>query len=66
MTLKDGKCPRCDPAKVQCPTCGSTDIDLDIEHERREEVIQHVYDKYGRSHAAMVAVMVRSSASMRT
>ena len=24
------------------------DIDLDIEHERREEVIQHVYDKYGR------------------
>ena len=31
------------------------DIDLDIEHERREEVIQHVYAKYGRSHAAMVA-----------
>ncbi len=35
------------------------DIDLDIEHERREEVIQHVYDKYGRSHAAMVANVVR-------
>jgi error-prone DNA polymerase len=35
------------------------DIDLDIEHERREEVIQHVYSKYGRHHAAMVAVMVR-------
>jgi error-prone DNA polymerase len=35
------------------------DIDLDIEHERREEVIQHVYAKYGRSHAAMVAVVVR-------
>jgi error-prone DNA polymerase len=35
------------------------DIDLDIEHERREEVIQHVYDKYGRSHAAMAAVVVR-------
>ena len=31
------------------------DIDLDIEHERREEVIQHVYEKYGRDHAAMVA-----------
>ena len=35
------------------------DIDLDIEHERREEVIQHVYDRYGRSHAAMVAIVVR-------
>ncbi|HKQ61579.1 MAG TPA: error-prone DNA polymerase, partial [Candidatus Polarisedimenticolaceae bacterium] len=35
------------------------DIDLDIEHERREEVIQHVYAKYGRSHAAMVANLIR-------
>ena len=35
------------------------DIDLDIEHERREEVIQHVYAKYGRTHAAMVANVVR-------
>ncbi|RMG19420.1 MAG: DNA polymerase III subunit alpha [Deltaproteobacteria bacterium] len=35
------------------------DIDLDIEHERREEVIQWVYEKYGRQHAAMVAVVVR-------
>ena len=35
------------------------DIDLDIEHERREEVIQHVYEKYGRSHAAMAANIVR-------
>ncbi|MCG8554786.1 MAG: error-prone DNA polymerase [Proteobacteria bacterium] len=35
------------------------DIDLDIEHDRREEVIQHVYSKYGRSHAAMVANVVR-------
>jgi error-prone DNA polymerase len=35
------------------------DIDLDIEHERREEVIQHVYEKYGRKHAAMVANVVR-------
>ncbi len=31
------------------------DIDLDIEHERREEVIQHLYEKHGRTHAAMVA-----------
>ncbi|MCY3554769.1 MAG: error-prone DNA polymerase, partial [Gemmatimonadetes bacterium] len=35
------------------------DIDLDIEHNRREEVIQHVYKKYGRTHAAMVANVVR-------
>ena len=34
------------------------DIDLDIEHERREEVIQHVYAKYDRAHAAMVAVVI--------
>lgn len=35
------------------------DIDLDISHERREEVIQWMYRKYGRNHAAMVANMVR-------
>ncbi len=35
------------------------DIDLDIEHNRREEVIQWVYEKYGRTHAAMVANLVR-------
>ena len=35
------------------------DIDLDIEHNRREEVIQHMYEKYGRSHAAMVANIIR-------
>ena len=35
------------------------DIDLDIMHTRREEVIQHVYDKYGRNHAAMVASVIR-------
>ena len=35
------------------------DIDLDIEHERREEVIQHVYARYGRTHAAMVANVIR-------
>ncbi len=35
------------------------DIDLDIEHERREQVIQHVYQKYGRSRAAMVANVIR-------
>jgi error-prone DNA polymerase len=35
------------------------DIDLDIQHERREEVIQHVYEKYGRDRAAMVANVIR-------
>ena len=35
------------------------DIDLDIMHARREEVIQHVYARYGRRHAAMVANVVR-------
>ncbi len=35
------------------------DIDLDIMHARREEVIQHVYRKYGRDRAAMVANVIR-------
>ncbi|HWP35459.1 MAG TPA: error-prone DNA polymerase, partial [Thermodesulfobacteriota bacterium] len=35
------------------------DIDLDIEHERREEILQYVYGKYGRDHAAMVAEVIR-------
>ena len=35
------------------------DIDLDIMHTRREEVIRHVYRKYGRDRAAMVANVVR-------
>jgi len=35
------------------------DIDLDITHERREEVIQWMYTRYGREHAAMVANVIR-------
>ena len=34
------------------------DIDLDFEHERREEVIQYVYEKYGRNRAAMTASVI--------
>ena len=34
------------------------DIDVDFEHERREEVIQHVYDKYGRDRAALCATVI--------
>jgi error-prone DNA polymerase len=37
---------------------GPPDIDLDIEHQRREEVIQYVYDRYGRDRAAQVANVV--------
>ncbi len=35
------------------------DIDLDIEHDRREEVIQYVYTRWGRRRAAMVANVIR-------
>ena len=37
---------------------GPPDIDLDIEHRRREEAIQHVYLKYGRENAAQVANVI--------
>jgi len=35
------------------------DIDVDFEHERREEVIQWIYDNYGHDHAALTAVVSR-------
>jgi len=35
------------------------DIDVDFEHERREEVIRHVYERYGRERAAIVGTVVR-------
>jgi error-prone DNA polymerase len=34
------------------------DIDVDFEHERREEVIQYIYRKYGRERAAIAAVVI--------
>ena len=34
------------------------DIDVDFEHERREEVIQEIYDTYGRDRAAMVSEVI--------
>src|SRR5581483_10345038 len=34
------------------------DIDVDFEHERREEVIQHIYEKYGRERAGIAATVV--------
>lgn len=35
------------------------DIDVDFEHERREEVIQYIYNKYGRDRAAIVATVTQ-------
>ncbi len=34
------------------------DIDVDFEHERREEVIQHLYERYGRERAALCATVI--------
>src|SRR5258708_23771931 len=34
------------------------DIDVDFEHQRREEVIQYIYRKYGRERAAIAAVVI--------
>ena len=34
------------------------DIDVDFEHERREEVIQHIYERYGRARAGLCATVV--------
>ena len=34
------------------------DIDVDFEHERREEVIQYIYGRYGRAHAGLAATVI--------
>jgi error-prone DNA polymerase len=43
------------------------DIDIDFEHERREEVIQYIYQKYGRERAAIAATVItyRSRSTVR-
>ncbi|MGO1120085.1 error-prone DNA polymerase [Rhodovibrionaceae bacterium A322] len=43
------------------------DIDVDFEHERREEVIQHIYARYGRDRAGMTATVIsyRSKGALR-
>lgn len=43
------------------------DIDVDFEHSRREEVIQYIYQKYGRERAAIAATVItyRSRSSVR-
>jgi error-prone DNA polymerase len=40
---------------LSCERGEPPDIDVDFEHERREEVIQAIYEKYGRERAAMVS-----------
>ena len=46
---------------------GPPDIDVDIESDRREEVIQYVYERYGRHHTAQVANVItyRSRSAIR-
>ena len=46
---------------------GPPDIDVDIESGRREEVIQYVYERYDRHHAAQVAAVItyRSKSALR-
>ncbi len=34
------------------------DIDVDFEHQRREEVLQYIYEKYGRDHAGIAATVI--------
>ena len=43
------------------------DIDVDFEHERREEIIQYIYDKYSRRRAALAATIItyRSRSAVR-
>ncbi|MCC5987575.1 MAG: error-prone DNA polymerase [Pararhodobacter sp.] len=43
------------------------DIDVDFEHERREEVIQHIYERYGRHRAGLTATVIhfRTRAAIR-
>jgi len=43
------------------------DIDVDFEHERREEVIQYIYEKYGRERAGLAATVIhyRGRSAMR-
>lgn len=43
------------------------DIDIDFEHQRREEVMQYIYEKYGRERAALTAVAIsyRTKSALR-
>ena len=55
-----------DPAKINLlferfistERCEPPDIDVDFEHERREEVIQYIYERYGRERAGIAATVI--------
>ena len=59
--------PRSIPSATTCCSSASSsqerkeppDIDVDFEHERREEVIQWIYETYGRERAALCATVIR-------
>jgi len=59
-------CHGCDPARsnllferfLSVERREPPDIDVDFEHERREEVIQAIYERYGRDRAAMVSEVI--------
>ena len=42
------------------------DIDVDFEHERREEVMQYIYDKYGRERAGIAAAVITIARAARS
>ena len=52
---------------LSCERNEPPDIDVDFEHERREEVIQAIFEKYGRARAAMVSEVIcyRGKSSLR-
>src|SRR5207247_9404704 len=58
--------PPVDPARIDvlferfitAPRNEPPDIDVDFEHERREEVIQYVYEEYGRDRAGLAATVI--------
>jgi error-prone DNA polymerase len=43
---------------ISTERCEPPDIDVDFEHERREEVIQHIYQAYGRERAGLAATVI--------
>jgi error-prone DNA polymerase len=55
----------CLPASCHRERREPPDIDVDFEHERREEVIQYVYERYGRRRAALTATVISYRSAQR-
>jgi error-prone DNA polymerase len=49
---------------ISAERCEPPDIDVDFEHERREEVIQYLYERYGRERAAICATVIHYRSRM--